>query len=147
MIFKSIWHSPIELIKRDTLILPYQDGEMSMCHLSARLKTIALQTYLYIRRNYQRDFYQLSIKWLKFQLRDLRLKNFNLLPYGGDEGLPEMYQVIIDSQNEFKEYDRNFTRKNLTSKMLMNYLESPMRKDPNENLNILILIGRKFTIK
>ena len=128
MIFKFIWHSPIELIKRDTLILPYQDGGMSMFHLSARLKTIALQTYLYIRRNYQRDFYQLSIKWLKFQLRDLGLKNFNLLPYGGDEGLPEMYQVIIDSQNEFKEYDRNFTRKNLTSKMTYELFRKPYEK-------------------
>ena len=69
-----------------------------------------------------------DLKWLKFQLRDLGLKNFNLLPYGGDEGLPEMYQVIIDSQNEFKENDRNFSRKNYTSKMTYELFRKPYEK-------------------
>ena len=87
-----------------------------MFHLESRLKTVSLQTYLYIRKNYNRDFYQLSIKWLKFHLRDLGLKNFNLIPFGDDKEIPEVYNYMIECQNEFKNYDKIFFKKNYTSK-------------------------------
>ncbi|CAF0936516.1 unnamed protein product [Brachionus calyciflorus] len=116
MIFRFIWNSKIELVKRETLILPFENGGMNMFHLESRLKTVSPQTYLYIRKNYQRDFYQLSIKWLKFHLRDLGLKNFNIIPYGGDKRLPVVYQFMIECQNEFKNYDKKFCEKNYTSK-------------------------------
>ena len=140
MLFRFIWNSKIELIKRETLILPYENGGMNMFHLESRLKTVSLQTYLYIRKNYHRDFYQLSIKWLKFNLRDLGLKNFNLIPYGGDIGIPETYQFIIECQNEFKNYDKKFCSKNYTSKKTYELFRKPYekkskREDEYKNIN------------
>jgi len=96
-----------------------------MFHLESRLKTVSLQTYLYIRKNYHRDFYQLSLKWLKFHLRDLGLKNFNLIPYGGDTGLPVVYQYMIECKNELKKYDKSFCEKNYTSKKTYELFRKP----------------------
>ena len=125
LVFRFIWNSKIELVKRETLILPYENGGMNMFHLESRLKTVSLQTYLYIRKNYNRDFYQLSIKWLKFHLRDLGLKNFNLIPFGDDKEIPKVYHYMIECQNEFKNYDKIFFKKNYTSKKTYEFYRKP----------------------
>ena len=124
MLFKYIWNNCGELVKRETLILSYENGGMNMFHLESRLKTVSLQAYLYIRRNFKRDFYQLSLKWLKFHFRDLVLKNFNLIPYGGDEP-PGVYQFMIDNKNEFKNFDKEFCEKKYTSKKIYELFRKP----------------------
>ncbi|CAF1135238.1 unnamed protein product, partial [Brachionus calyciflorus] len=58
LIFKFIWNSPIELIKRDILILPFEEGGMNMFNLYGRLKNIHMQSFFYIAKSHQRDFFQ-----------------------------------------------------------------------------------------
>ncbi|CAF1017144.1 unnamed protein product, partial [Brachionus calyciflorus] len=110
-LFFQEFDDPIELIKRDTLILPFEEGGMNMFNLYGRLKTIHMQSFFYIAKNHQRDFFQISIFWLKFYLRDIGLRNFNLIPYGGDINIPKYYEYMIECVNEFKSYDRLFLQK------------------------------------
>ena len=58
MLFKYIWNNCAELVKRETLILSYENVRISMFHLESRLKTLSLQSNLYIRKNCNRVFYQ-----------------------------------------------------------------------------------------
>ena len=52
MLFRFIWKSKIELVKKETLIISFDNGGMNMIRLESRLKTVSLQKYLYIRKNY-----------------------------------------------------------------------------------------------
>ena len=69
MIFMFIWNSPMELIKRKTLCLDYEEGGLKMICIRTKIKTILLKNFLDIILNKERMFYQLSVKWLKFKLR------------------------------------------------------------------------------
>jgi len=57
--FKFIWNG-CELIKRDTLISDYNEGGLKMISIRAKLKTIMIRNFMYIKRNLNRNQYQLS---------------------------------------------------------------------------------------
>jgi hypothetical protein len=49
--------------------------------LRAKIETSYIQNYINILNKNQRMFYQLSSKYLKFELREANIfKNFNLIP-------------------------------------------------------------------
>ena len=53
---------------------------ISVC-LRAKIETSYIQNYINIINKNQRMFYQLSSKYLKFELREANIfKNFNLIP-------------------------------------------------------------------
>jgi hypothetical protein len=63
VIHKFIWCNSIELIKRNTLILPYESGGLNSVCLRAKIETSYIQNYINILNNNQRMFYQLSSKY------------------------------------------------------------------------------------
>ena len=101
MIYKFIWNNSQELIKRNSLILPYDKGGLNMVHIEAKLSTINVLNFLYILKSKDRVFYCLSIYWLKFQMKGL-IQNFNIIPCGKDEERPKEYQSMISSIYELK---------------------------------------------
>ena len=109
-IYRFIWNNNCELVKRDTLILPYEEGGMNMFHLETRIKTILLQQFYYIYMKFDSMFYGLSVYWLKFELRK-RLKNFNLVPFGVDKERPPIYKRMIECKKELEELDSEFKSK------------------------------------
>ena len=107
VIYKFIWNNSQELIKRNSLILPYDKGGLNMVHIEAKLSTINVLNFLYILKSKDRVFYCLSIYWLKFQMKGL-IKNFNIIPCGKDEERPKEYQSIISSIYELKKIKKDF---------------------------------------
>ena len=106
-IYSFIWNSSIELVKRDTLILPFDKGGLAMFNLKARLETTLFQQFLYLTRNYQRPFFCISVYWMKFHLRYLNLKNFNIIPFGDDRFMPKYYKGMIECVKKFKKIDKD----------------------------------------
>ena len=107
LIFKFIWNNSQELIKRNTLIMPYERGGLNMFHLESRLKTINIKNFLYFIKNKNRVFFSISICWLKFYMKDF-LNNFNIIPGGSDVERPEAYKRIIEDINDLKKINKNF---------------------------------------
>ena len=105
LIFNYIWENRKECIKRDTLILPCERGGLGMFNIFAKLKTISFQQFKYIYVNFERDFYCMSVFWLKFQFRN-KLKNFNNVVGGEDKERPSVYKFMIENLDEFKMYDK-----------------------------------------
>jgi hypothetical protein len=64
----------------NTLILPYENGGLKSVCIRARLNAILTKYFMYIVNNKDTMFYQLSIKYSKFQFREFGLKKFNLIP-------------------------------------------------------------------
>jgi hypothetical protein len=48
IVHKFIWNSPIERIKRNTLILPYDNGGLKSVCIRARLNTILTKNFIYV---------------------------------------------------------------------------------------------------
>jgi len=48
LIFGFLWNNKLELIKRDTLILSYDQGGLNMFNIRARIETILQQQFIYI---------------------------------------------------------------------------------------------------
>ena len=48
IVHKYIWNSPIERIKRNTLILPYDNGGLKSVCIRARLNTILTKNFIYV---------------------------------------------------------------------------------------------------
>ena len=105
IIFSFIWNNKSELIKRNTLILPYEEGGLGMFNLHAKLQTIAIQQLIYIARRHDRIPYQLSVYFLKFYLKELNMRNFNIIPSSEDSERPAIYQKMIDTLKIFKNLD------------------------------------------
>ena len=104
LIHKFIWCNSFELIKRDTLILPYEKGGLNSVCLRAKIETSYIQNFKNILINNERMFYQLSVKYLKFELRDTKiLKNFNLIPANSKR--PKIYNEISDSVKKIRSND------------------------------------------
>ena len=118
LIFKFIWGSSIELVKRNSLILPYEKGGLNMVHLKSKLKCIALQQFNYISVNYKRVAYNLSLYWMKSKLRVLKLNNYNIIPEGDDRDRPKEYIFLIKTVGEYKKLNQEYTigNNNLNSK-------------------------------
>ena len=110
MIFRFVWNSPIELVKRNTLILPYNEGGLSMFNIEAKIETIFLQNFLYLSKNCNRDCYRLSVYWMKFELRDMKLHNFNIIPSGDERNRPSFYQKMTSCVRGFKKHDKELIK-------------------------------------
>jgi hypothetical protein len=128
MMYKYIWNNAIELVKRDTLIQSYENGGMNMFHLKSKIDTINCQNFMYIAKNYERTFYNLSVEWLKFEMKELNMKNFNIIPYGGDKNMPKFYRKMIESVKEFRKIDKNFLKSNLKSKKMYEMIRVKFEK-------------------
>lgn len=111
IIYKFIWNGNIEYIKRNTLNLPFDRGGLGMFNIRAKFETIHFQQFKYIVWNYQKSAYQLSVYWLKFHMKELNFKNFNIIPSGSDKDRPIFYNNIIYSKNKIKHLDKNFITK------------------------------------
>ena len=122
MAYKFIWNS-CELIKRDTLLLDYSEGGLKMISIRAKLKTISLRNFMYIKFCINRPQYQLSVYWLKFYLRDY-IKNFNIFPGGLDQNRPIFFKEMIKNIIEFKNLYSNWAKS-----------ENEKRQKIIENLN------------
>ncbi len=103
LMIKYIYNNALELLKRDSIILPYDRGGFDMFHLKAKIETINIQQFIYIRRNSERMFYCMSVYWMKFLLRDLNMPNFNLIPCGSDKQRPTFYEKM----SEYSKYIHN----------------------------------------
>ena len=135
-IFNFIWRNKKECIKRDTLILPYERGGMSMFNIFAKLKTISFQQFKYIYYNFERDFYCMSVYWLKFQFKN-KLKNFNNVVGGEDNERPSVYKFMIQNLSEFRKYDRECVNNlhKYYSKKTYEIYRVQYEKKPNCELN------------
>lgn len=132
IVHKFIWNSPIERIKRNTLILPYDNGGLKSVCIRARLNTILTKNFIYIVNNKDRMFYQLSIKYLKFQLREFGLKNFNLIPgfcfnYHNNHNKQYFYKEMSDRVKKFRKSEPDFINK--INKYDSKYIYSVFLKD------------------
>ena len=101
IIYSFIWGNRTELIKRNTLILPYEQGGLEMFCLKAKLQTIVLKQFMYSTRRFESKAYQLSVYFMKFFIKDIGLKNFNIIPSCEDSERPEIYKKMVDSLNKF----------------------------------------------
>ena len=107
IIYQFIWCNSFELIKRNTLILPYDSGGLNSVNIKAKVKTCLIQNFINIFKNNTRMFYQLSVKYLKFNLRHMKiLKNFNIIPAAHTR--PEMYDKISQTVSEIISMDKDF---------------------------------------
>ena len=124
LFFKFIWNGVIEKIKRNTLILPYEQGGLNMISVKAKIETILFQQFKYFVENRNRSFYQLSVYWLKFCMRGANLNLFNLIPMGADKDRPKFYNEIIKSVVRVKKLDDNMwiNITNLNSKITYSML-------------------------
>ncbi len=81
LIHQFIWNKSSEMIKRKTLILPYESGGLKNICIRTKLETNLIRTFINISQNSQRMIYQLGVKYLKFELRHLiTFTNFNIIP-------------------------------------------------------------------
>ena len=131
VIHKFIWCNSMELIKRNTLILPYENGGLNSVCLRAKIETSQIQNYINILNNNERMFYQLSLKYLKFELRDTKIfKNFNLIPACNKR--PKIYNEISKSVKKIRSIDtcfhnniRKYNSKYTYNKLLDKYSIKP----------------------
>ena len=122
-----IWNSPMELIKRKTLCLDYEEGGLKMICIRTKIKTILLKNFLDIILNKERMFYQLSVKWLKFKLRGYDLRNFNIIP-SNTEGIKPLYykqlSLIVDEYKKIEIINKEQIKKISSKKIYTNFLKS-----------------------
>jgi hypothetical protein len=107
LIHQFIWNKSSEMIKRKTLILLYESGGLNNVCIRTKLETNLIRTFINISQNSQRMFYQLGVKYLKFELRHLiKFTNFNIIPVTDKK--PIIYKKISESVQDFKENDSEF---------------------------------------
>ena len=123
LVYQFIWCNSFELIKRKTLILPYERGGLNNVCIRSKIKTCLIQNFINIYINNERMFYQLSVKYMKYDLRHLKIfKSFNIIPTS--DRRPDIYDLIHDSIAEIKTIDQDFFKniKKNTSKQTYNKL-------------------------
>ena len=153
LIFRFIWGNSAELVKRDTLILPTTSGGLNAFHIKSKLKTIVMQQFNYISINYKKPAYNLSVYWLKYKLRGVKLKNYNIIPEGTDEKRPKIYKFMIETFNEYEKINKDYKvgKKYLKSKMVYEQFKKSYEVKPKcEELGINIdwaLIYKKLMHK
>ena len=148
IIHNFIWNNSIELVKRNLMILPLEKGGLDMFNLKAKLETIYFQNFIYISRQYQRVCYNLSVYWLKFFLKELNLKNFNIIPTGQDDKRPKEYSFMIECLKKYKNLNKSFKlgKSILKSKIVYETYRTEYEGKPNSELKILKL-DRKSVYK
>lgn len=132
-IYKFIWNGAIEYIKRDTLILPFNQGGLNMFCIKAKLETIIFQQFKQVVLCHEKSSYQLSVYWTKFNLRELKLKNFNLIPCGDDSQRSIYYTKMIETVNKIKKLDKNYIKniESYSSKKTYEFLVKDYYIKPN----------------
>ena len=143
IIFRFLWSNRTELIKRNTLILPYENGGLEMFCLRAKLHTVILKQLIYSSRRVESKAYQLSVYFLKFFLKDVELKNFNIIPCCDDSERPLIYKMMIESLRKFTslENERNFnliTTKYTSKAIYTRFREEYEVRPDHQSNNILI---------
>ena len=131
MIHQFIWNKSFELIKRNTLILPYESGGLNSVCIRAKIETSLIQNFINIYLNNSRMFYQLGVKYLKFELRHLKIfTNFNIIPV--TEKKPKIYNEIFESVKNIRSKDSDFFKnikkynsKYTYNKLICNYAIRP----------------------
>jgi exonuclease III len=133
IMIKYIYNNAIELMKRDAIILPYDRGGFEMFHLKAKIETINIQQFIYIRRNYERMFYCMSVYWMKFLLRDLNMPNFNLVRCGSDAHRPIYYEKMSECVRAFrkKQFASIQNIYNISSKKTYEIMRAGYEKHPS----------------
>jgi hypothetical protein len=96
MMHKFVWNNNMEIIKRNSIILPYDRGGLNMFNIECRIKTIYIQQFMYIACKIDSMFYFMSLYWMKFNLKELKLKNFNNIACGDEKERPEYYKKMIE---------------------------------------------------
>src|SRR5690606_22426357 len=96
---KFIWNNNKEIIKRNTVILPYNEGGLNMFNLECRLKTIHIKQFIYISHKIESMFYFMSIYWMKFELKEKLSKNLNIIACGNESERTEYYKRMIVNVN------------------------------------------------
>ena len=122
-IYEFIWCNSFELIKRNTLILPYDSGGLNSVCIRTKINTCLIQNFINIYLNHERIFYQLSVKYMKYDLRHLMIfKSFNIIPTS--DRRPDIYDKIHQCVVELKTIDKDFLKniKKYTSKQTYNKL-------------------------
>ena len=100
--FKFIWNNRTELIKRDFLINPKEKGGLNMVNLKAKINTIYLMNLIKIARRYEDEAFHLDIYFMKFNLTEIKFKNFNLIPSCEDKEQPIIVSKMIESLKQFR---------------------------------------------
>jgi hypothetical protein len=111
MIHKFIWSGAIEMIKRDTVILPYECGGLNSVSIKARFETILIKNFINTILKKERMFYQLSVKYMKFNLREYEIKNFNIIPTVTNNKRPNIYNEMSLRVKDYKIIDPLFKEK------------------------------------
>jgi hypothetical protein len=127
------------MVKRDVMILPYERGGLNMFNLRAKLECMAMQNFLYIAREHKRINYNLSIFWLKFYLRELKLNNFNIIPCGSDDERPREYEFMISCYKMYKIKNQKFNmnENTISSKILYEFFRERYEKRPTCESDII----------
>ena len=141
ILFGFIWNNKSELIKRNTLILPYNEGGIEIFNVNAKLQTIALQQMIRIARYHGKISFQLSIYFLKFKLKNIKLKNFNIIPSCEDKERPIIYEKMVESLVKFTSFDQEKDFNLLNTKYSSKGLYIRFRKEyeikpEHQNINI-----------
>lgn len=111
MVYKYIWNDAIEMIKRKTLVLPYESGGLSSVCIKTKIQAISIQNFIYMVKNKDRLYYQLSVKYLRFNMRQFINKGFNLIPGGLNGKIPKYYQEMNKYIKNFKLIEKDFHQK------------------------------------
>ena len=101
-IHNFIWHSNSERIKRDSLIMNYDDGGLKLVKIKAKLQAMQIKHFIEITNNYEKPCNQYAIIWLKFLFRKHGLKtNFNNIPYFSESEIPVYYKQLNKNVKNF----------------------------------------------
>lgn len=132
LMFKFIWNNSIEMIKRDTLILPYHKGGLNCVSIEAKIETICLSNYINICENRNRLHYQFSVRNLKFIMRPYIDKGFNSIPVILDRFMPKYYlkmknivSTYISENETFQDEINKINRKKIYDNLVEKYAQKP----------------------
>ena len=97
MIFRFILYSPVELVKRDTLILSFDEGGLNMFKIEAKIKTISLHNFLYFLKSYERDCFKMS-----FYITLPSNSNINEFPNNKQNNYTTLFKQPIILENPYE---------------------------------------------
>jgi hypothetical protein len=101
MMFNFIYNNKAHLIKHETLMSEYNEGGLKMVSVRAKLQTIAIKNFIYLKKNKDTPQYHMSDYWLNFQLREF-IANFNIAPGGDGKDMPIFFIKILQELKTFK---------------------------------------------
>jgi hypothetical protein len=106
--FKFLWRGKFEHIKRRSLIGDLNEGGLNMLCINSKLISIKFKFFVDFYKGHTSQEYHLGIQWLKFNIKD-KLKNFNIIPTGDINCIPDFYKMVIQSVSYVKKIDKDKT--------------------------------------